>query len=311
MSVAVNKPWKTSSIGGAQLIIVGCGDIGLRILQHIQSKIKVLALGRSTILTDDVPNSTHNNRIILPTMRFAWIDLDQTSNHLEGLRRYVAIAPWVIYLVPPNNYSLKDERMKRFLACASSNHSRIKKIIYVSTTGVYGAANGEWINETSRLNAQEPRAIRRIAAEYALKRSRLPHISILRAPGIYADNRLPILRLKQGLPVLIDRDDVPSNHIHADDLARLCWLALFKSKNRRTYNASDEQPIMHAHYIQAVAKRFNLPEPIQLPRKAVQAALSPTAWSMLSANRRIDSSRLRQEWKIQLKYPTIKKFLLN
>lgn len=306
MSVAVVKPWKTSRMGGTQLLIVGCGDVGLRLLKQIQSKknvnthFNVLALGRTPILIHQTLNTV---------IRFARVDLDDKSAHLSTLRRYAAIAPWVIYLAPPNGEGIDDIRMRRFLACATSPSTRIKKIIYVSTTGVYGVANGVWVNETSPLKAQEPRAIRRIAAERRLKNSAVPHVSILRAPGIYADDRLPIHRLKNRLPTLIDADDVPTNHIHADDLARLCWLALFKSRNRRTYNAADGVPMMHAEYLKAVAQCFDLPTPVQLPREAVQATLSPIAWSMLSSARRVDSSRLRNEWRIQLQHPSMLDYL--
>ncbi len=306
MSVAVVKPWKTSRIGGTQLLIVGCGDVGLRLLKQIQSKkinnthFNVVALGRTPILINQTVNTT---------IRFASVDLDDKTAHLNTLRRYATISPWVIYLAPPNGEGLDDSRMQRFLACAASPTTRIKKLIYVSTTGVYGVAHGVWVNETSLLKAQEPRAIRRIAAERRLKNSAISHISILRAPGIYADDRLPIQRLKNRLPTFIDADDVPTNHIHADDLARICWLAVFKSRNRRTYNAADGVPMMHSQYLKAVAQRFDLPEPVQLPREAVQAALSPIAWSMLSSARRIDSSRLRNEWRIQLQYPNMLDFL--
>jgi nucleoside-diphosphate-sugar epimerase len=307
MSVAVVKPWKTTRIGGAQLVIVGCGDVGLRLFKQVQSKISVLALGRTPILV----NPSNDDSTVLPkkVSRFARLDLDDTSAHLNNMRRYAAIATRVVYLAPPFNEGLDDRRIQRFLACAASPTARIKQLIYVSTTGVYGTANGMWVNETSPLNAKEPRAIRRIAAEKRVKNSTIPHVSVLRAPGIYADDRLPIQRLKNRLPALIDSDDIPTNHIHADDLARLCWLALFKSANRRTYNVADGVPMMHAQYLKAVAQRFNLPMPIQLPREAVQAALSPIAWSMLSGARRIDSSRLRNEWRIQLKYPSMSSFL--
>jgi nucleoside-diphosphate-sugar epimerase len=299
MSVAVLKPWKTSRIGGAQLAIVGCGDVGLRLIKHIKGKIKVLALGRTAV------SIAHH---LESRLRFANIDLDDTQQHLKQLRRYAAIAPWVVYLAPPASQGLDDERMKRFLACVNP-FKPLKQVVYVSTTGVYGAAQGAWVTETSPLNASEPRAKRRIAAEGRLKRSRVSHISVLRAPGIYAENRLPIKRLQAGLPALIDADDVPTNHIHADDLARICWLGLFKSRNRRTYNAADGVPMMHAQYLATVAKTFGLAMPVQQTREKVQAALSPIAWSMLSSARRVNNQRLLDEWGITLKHPSMAHYL--
>ncbi len=297
MSVAVLKPWKTSRIGGAQLAIVGCGDVGLRLIEQIGRKVKVLALGRTPIAPSILSN--HGTR-------FAAIDLDDTSAHLHTLRRYAKIAPWVVYLAPPELKGFDDLRLKRFLACCAADS---KRIIYVSTTGVYGTAQGAWVSETSPLKATEPRAKRRIAAERRLKHSSAPHISVLRAPGIYAADRLPIKRLQDRLPAFIDADDVPTNHIHADDLARLCWLGVFKSRNRRIYNAADGVPMMHAQYLALVAKKLSLPAPQQLPKDAVQAALSPIAWSMLSSARRVDSQRLLREWDVKLQHPSMEMYL--
>jgi nucleoside-diphosphate-sugar epimerase len=295
-SVAASKPWQTSRIGGAKLAIVGCGDVGLRLLRLVSPKIKTLALGRSPINTAEMSHA-----------RFATLDLD---GDFQRLKRYCALAPWVVYLAPPPAEGLDDPRMKHFLAAAQRRSNRApKKIIYVSTTGVYGTANGAWVSETSARLATEPRPKRRIAAEHRLHHSRIKHTSVLRAPGIYADDRLPLKRLQDGLPAFIETDDVPTNHIHADDLARLCWLGLFQSRNRRCYNAADGQPMMHAQYLKAVATHFNLPQPPQLPRAEVQAALRPIAWSMLSSARRINSQRLLQEWRVTLKYPSMADFL--
>jgi nucleoside-diphosphate-sugar epimerase len=124
---------------------------------------------------------------------------------------------------------------------------------------------------------------------------------------------LPIERIQKGLPALIDADDVPTNHIHADDLARLCWLALQsrrgRGRNRRSYNAADGQAMMHGPYLNAVANAFALPAPPRLPQAQVKAALSPIAWSMLSGARRVGSERLLNEWGVVLKYPSMEYFL--
>jgi nucleoside-diphosphate-sugar epimerase len=283
------KPWKTSRVKTVKLAIVGCGDVGQRLAQQVSRKVGVLALGRQ-ITT-------------IPQTRFIYVDLDERRN--EGLRRAARLATWVVYLAPPPAQGRDDGRMKHFLA-----HSRgVKRCVYVSTTGVYGAAKGAWVKETSSLAPTEGRGKRRIAAENRLKQSAIPTVSVLRAPGIYAAERLPIERIQKGLPALIPADDVPTNHIHADDLARLCWLGLFYGRNRRSYNAADGQPMMHGDYLSAVASTFGLQAPPRLPQAQTQAELSPMAWSMLAGARRVSSERLLNEWQIQLKYPNISTFL--
>jgi nucleoside-diphosphate-sugar epimerase len=165
------------------------------------------------------------------------------------------------------------------------------------------------VTETTPINPTELRGVRRVAAENRLKRSKIPTACILRAPGIYAAERLPIERIQNRLPAFIAADDVPTNHIHADDLARLCWLGLFRGRNRRVYNAADGQPMMHGDYLSAVAHTFGLEAPSRLPRTEVKAALSPIAWSMLSGARRVSSERLLGEWGVALRYPSMSAFL--
>jgi nucleoside-diphosphate-sugar epimerase len=238
---------------------------------------------------------------IVKGARFIAIDLDQR----KSLKRALKLSKWAVYLAPPPASGHDDARIRRFLAAANG----IERCVYVSTTAVYGAAHGAWVTETSKLQPKEPRGARRLAAERRLKNSAITHLSILRAPGIYAAQRLPIERIQKGLPALIASDDVPTNHIHADDLARLCWLGLFRGRNRRAYNAADGQPMMHGDYLNAVAQTFHLPAPPRLPAAQAQAALTPIAWSMLSGARRISSERLLGEWQISLKYPNMSTFL--
>jgi nucleoside-diphosphate-sugar epimerase len=241
--------------------------------------------------------------IIVKGARFILLDLDQR----RSVRRALSIARWAVYLAPPPTTGQDDARMKYFLAAAGS----VERCVYVSTTGVYGAANGAWVTETTPLKPTELRGVRRIAAENRLKSSGIPSACILRAPGIYAAERLPIERIQNRLPAFIAADDVPTNHIHADDLARLCWLGLFRGLNRRAYNAADGQPMMHGEYLSAVAEAFGLQAPPRLARDDVKAALSPIAWSMLSGARRVSSERLLGEWGIKLKYPSMATFLRN
>ncbi len=281
------KPWKTSRLKRPELAIVGCGDVGLRLAEQLAERVRVLALGR--------------NKVIVNGARFVFIDLDRRKH----LSRALSLAKWAIYLAPPPTQGVDDPRMKHFVAAAS----KLSRCVYVSTTGVYGAAQGAWVTETSLLKPTEARSVRRIAAENRLKRSPIERVSILRAPGIYALERLPIERIKNRLPALIAADDVPTNHIHADDLARLCWLGLFRGRNRRAYNAADGQPMMHGEYLSAVANHFGLQPPPRLARADVKAALSSIAWSMLAGARRVSSERLLHEWGVKLQYPNMLHFL--
>jgi nucleoside-diphosphate-sugar epimerase len=258
-------------------------------VEQLAGQVKILALARQ--------------HAIVTGARFMQIDLD----HRKNLSRTLGISKWVVYLAPPPSLGSDDPRMRHFLAAAGA----VERCIYVSTTGVYGAANGAWVKETTPLKPSESRGMRRVDAENRLKCSRIPKVSVLRAPGIYALQRLPIGRIEQGLPAFIATDDVPTNHIHADDLARLCWLGLFRAGNRRAYNAADGQPMMHGDYLSAVADAFGFQAPPRLPKAQVKAQLSPIAWSMLAGARRVDSQRILKEWRVRLKYPDVSSFLIQ
>src|SRR5690606_37930035 len=101
------------------------------------------------------------------------------------------------------------------------------------------------------------------------------YLSILRVPGIYATERLPVERLQKGLPALNADEDVYTNHIHADDLARIIVAALFRGCNCRIYHAVDDTQMKMGAYFDAVADVCGLPHAPRLPREQLQQQVSP------------------------------------
>ena len=132
---------------------------------------------------------------------------------------------------------------------------------------------------------------------------------MLRVPGIYAGDRLPIERLQRGTPALVETDDVHTNHIHADDLAAIAFVALWRGRSQRTVHAVDDSAMRMGDYFDAVARTFGLPPPPRLPREALRAAVSPMLWSFMSESRRLDNRRLRRELRVRLRWPTVDAFL--
>jgi nucleoside-diphosphate-sugar epimerase len=130
-------------------------------------------------------------------------------------------------------------------------------------------------------------------------------VSILRAPGIYAADRLPLERLRQGTPALAPQDDVYTNHIHADDLAHLALLALLRGRSGRAYNASDDTHMKMGEYFDLVADAFGLPRAPRLPRAELEQAVSPMLLSFMSESRRLDNRRIRRELKARLRHPRV------
>jgi len=184
--------------------------------------------------------------------------------------------------------------------------------VYLSTTGVYGDCGGARFDETRAVAPRNERALRRVAAEALLRRRAAigaARVIVLRVPGIYAGDRLPVERLQRGTPALIDADDVYTNHIHADDLARIAFAALWRGRSQRVTHAVDDSDLKMGEYFEAVAQAFGLPSPPRLPRAQLRDAVSPMLLSFMSESRRLDNRRLKRELRVRLRFPQVADFL--
>ncbi len=278
-----------------KILIIGSGDVARRILPHLAGRYRVFALLRNAARAKDWRADG-----VQPLIA----DLDERCS----LDRIAGLADVVLHLAPPPNQGLVDLRTKHLLAALGKGKSLPRRLIYVSTTGVYGDCGGALIDETRRLNAESPRAARRIDAEQTLRawgRRNGVKVSILRAPGIYAADRLPLERLEKGLPALLAADDVFTNHIHAEDLAAACVAAIRHGAANRAYNAVDDSDLKMADYFDQVADAFACPRAPRLSRTAAAALLSPMQMSFMRESRRIANRRIKQELKLRLAFPSV------
>lgn len=277
------------------LLIVGCGDVARRTLLRLLGHYRVFALLRD------------------PAQCVCWramgarpivADLDRPVS----LRRIAGLADIVLHFAPPSGYGSGDARMRRFLATLSLAKSLPQRLVYVSTSGVYGDCAGARIDETCPARPITPRARRRVDAERQLRRfgrQNKVRVSILRAPGIYAQDRLPLERLQKGVCALRAEDDVYTNHIHANDLAMLVCAALRYGRANRCYNATDDSEMKMAEYFDLVADRFSLPRVPRISRGEAQTQMSPLQLSFMSESRRLGNQRIKNELRAQLRYPQI------
>ncbi|MBL8289609.1 MAG: NAD(P)H-binding protein [Rubrivivax sp.] len=285
----------------ARLLIVGCGDVGMRLLPLVRGRFAVRVL---------TPSAQR-----LPALRAAGaLPLVGNLDEPATLARLGGLADAVVHLAPPQAAGGEDRRT-RALVQALARRGRVRRFVYVSTTGVYGDAGGARIDETHRLAPASERAQRRVDAERVLRawaRAQGVALAILRAPGIYAGNRPgghPRERLARGTPVLAREDDVHSNHIHADDLARACAVALHRARPLRALNACDDSELLVGDYYDLAADITGLPRPPRLPRAALQEMLTPQQMSFLAESRRLVNRRLREELRLVLRYPTVEEGL--
>jgi len=277
------------------LLIVGCGDVARRVLPRLVGRYRVHAL-----LRDPEQFAWWRRAGAIPVLA----DLDDA----RSLARIAGLAEVVLHFAPPPERGAVDTRMRRLLAALAKGKSLPQRLVYISTSGVYGDCAGARIDETRRLAPATARAARRVDAERRLRafgRQNGVVVSILRAPGIYAADRLPIERLQKGTPALCAADDVYTNHIHADDLALLVCAALRYGRANRAYNACDDSEMKMGEYFDLVAGRFGLPPAPRLSRAEAQAELSPIQLSFMSESRRLANHRIRHELHARLRYPRV------
>jgi nucleoside-diphosphate-sugar epimerase len=268
----------------ARYLVAGCGYTGTRLARGLLARGPVVGLTRSEASAEQL-DAQGIDAVV-------W-DLDDAA---APLPRGFGTPSVVYYLVPPPATGLSDPRFKRFLARLPAPPARI---VYVSTTGVYGNTGGELVGEDAPLNPSTDRARRRVDAERALTewcQRQGVGWTIVRAPGIYGPGRLPIERLKRGEPMIRHAEAGYSSRIHVDDLVSALLLAGSAPRAvDRVYNVTDGNPTSMTEYFERVALLTGLPPPVLLTRAEAERAVSPGLWSYLAESRRIDSSRIRTE----------------
>ena len=276
-------------------MVLGCGDVGLRFVRAYAGRLRIVGVVRRDEARDAVRAAG-----ALPLRA----DLDAR----RGLSRLAGLGARVLHSAPPPSEGRDDPRTRHAL---DAMH-RARAWVYLSTTGVYGDCGGARFDETRPVAPRNDRAVRRVAAERALRRRAARgaiRATVLRVPGIYAAERLPLERLRRGTPALVDTDDVHTNQVHADDLARIAFVALMRGRSQRTVHAVDDSSMKMGEYFDAVARAYGLPPPPRLPREQLRAAVSPMLWSFMSESRRLENRRLRRELRVRLRWPTVDAFL--
>lgn len=279
----------------SSVFIVGCGDMGERVAQ--------LWLARGLTVSGLARSPASRLRLEAKGITAVPGDLDDVRS-LTALPAHKAL---IYYFAPPPLGGHTDPRMGHFLGAVPPDRLP-NKIVYLSTSGVYGDHQGGWVNEDTPPHPQTLRAQARIKAETTLldwgQIKKVP-VVILRVGGIYGPGRLPIGRIQQGQPVVRRQEAPYTNRIHADDLARVCVAAAERGANRRIYNVCDGEHSTMSDYFNAVADSLGLPRPPQISLAEAQRTLSPEMLSYLNESRRMDNRRLREELGVTLLYPTL------
>jgi len=279
------------------LLIVGCGDIARRALPELKRRYAVSALVRS-----------RDAALAAGGVELVEGNLDDAAS-LEPL---AGRAHRVAHLAPPPESGGVDTRMRNLLTALSSQKKSgamlPQRFAYISTSGVYGDCGGDLVDESRAPRPQTERGRRRLDAEQAVSEwgeiNKIETV-ILRVPGIYAADRLPLERIAKGTPVLRAEDDVYTNHIHADDLAAILVAALESPWARGVYNACDDGAMKMGDWFDLVADRTGLARPPRVSRAEAARVLPAALFSFMGESRRLANRRMKAELGVRLRYPTV------
>jgi nucleoside-diphosphate-sugar epimerase len=283
----------------ADLLVVGCGDVGLRVLRLLGGRLRVLALTSSPARREALRAAGAEPLVG---------DLDDPPT----LARLAGLADAVLVLAPPPPTGRTDPRLAALLR-ALARRTPPGRVVYASTTGVYGDCGGAFVDETRPVAPRTERACRRVDAERRLRawaRATGARATMLRIPGIYAPDRdggRPQDRVRRGVPSLVPQDDGYTNHVHADDLARACLAALWRGRPQRVVHVVDDSDMKTGDYHALVADLAGLPRPARVTRAQAreQGLYSEAQWSFLDESRRLSNARLKCELRLRLRYPTV------
>ncbi len=277
------------------MLIIGCGDIGERVVRLCQEKkVRVAGLVRSDAS--------------VARLRAAGIEPVQVDLAcVTKLDALPSAAATLLYLAPPPSEGETDPLIRQFLAAIATD-ALPEKLVLLSTTAVYGDCQGEWISETHSVNPQTARGRRRLDAEQAVRdwstKTGVPMV-ILRVGGIYGPGRLPIARIEKGLPILKEAESPFTNRIHQDDLAQICIAAAERGKAGEVYNVSDGQPSTMSRYFKDIAQAHGLPMPPEVSLEEAQKVMSAGMLSYLSESRRLDNRKMVKALRVVLEYPDL------
>lgn len=289
------------------VLIVGFGNIGQRVARTVASSHRVVALIRNS----------DRKAAVRDCGAAVWLgDLDEPASlhHMSA----ADVPTTIFHFAPPQASGLEDVRTANLLDALASR-TLPQRVVYISTTGVYGDCLGREIDELSPVNPESDRAKRRVNAEQQLvawTSARGVALTILRAPGIYAEDRLPLKRLRSGTPTIVAVEDSWSNHIHADDLANAAVQAMYRTTVSRDapqlasiFNIVDDSQLKSGDYFDLVADHVGLPRPPRVSRAEAESQASPGLLSFMRESRRIDNQKMKSELRVRLAYPTVQAFL--
>lgn len=234
----------------------------------------------------------------VPPANFLQRDLDQPGTEEIPLKRPYRL----LYTVPPATDAATDRRLGAFLGALAHAPERI---VYLSSSGVYGDRQGQLTDESVMPNPQTARARRRWDAEQQITRYAVNtgcKAVFLRVPGIYGPGRLGVERIRDGAAVIKEQDAHPGNRIHVRDLVRCCLAALQLDDIEGVINVGDGDHRSSTWFTSKVAELAALPQPPRVSRAEAEQTFSKRRLSFLGESRRLDVAKMHEVLQVELKF---------
>lgn len=259
-------------------VIVGCGYSGGFLAQSL------LAHGRQVIAISKRSKPMFSNPLL------THVTLDITTQPLPNLCEGCCLH----YFVPPQSEGKKDTRLQAFLTLNST--VAFHKVLYCSSSGVYGDHQGRLVKEDAECHLQFDRQYRRLNAEQQwdnfCTQKNIP-LFILRPGGIYGPNRLPLDACKKQIPVMSKAVAPLINHIYVADLALIMRLLSERSSIAGVFNVSDGTPIPMGQLQQCLANILKVQAAAEVDFKTLWDEASPMKREFLSASKQLNIQKLR------------------
>ncbi|MEQ8292875.1 MAG: SDR family oxidoreductase [Roseovarius sp.] len=172
---------------------------------------------------------------------------------------------------------------------------------YLSTTGVYGDHEGEWVDESAPLTPATKRGKLRVMAETQWRDIDGLPLHIFRLAGIYGPGRGPFEKVRKGTARQIIKQGQVFSRTHVEDIAQVLEASIRRPNPGAAYNVCDNDPAPPQDVIAYAAELLGLPVPPEVPFE--EAEMSPMARSFYAESKKVDNRRIREELGVELKYP--------
>jgi len=228
----------------------------------------------------------------------AILDVENNSEVRDFFKSNSGITS-IIDSVPPGGPVRAKKSVKLIVECAKN--SGVSKLLYLSTTGVFGVTDGSVVDETTHCKPQTPKAKARLLVEEEYSVSGLD-FTTFRIPAIYGPGRGPGISLKGGVYPLIAGGESWSNRVHVDDIVSCLKIALETAGLPKVLCLSDDLPALTKDVVAFYCEKFD----IEYPASISEEEAGQKKLHTLLSSQKVSNALLKSELSVELKYPSYK-----